>query len=117
MDTARGSNPQVYAAHPRAWGFDPSRLADFLADRHPGSVAKSTARATGAPVKTVERWMQGQAPGLVWFMALVGAYGPELVDACCERPPAWISTAALEQRRERVLRHKAQLEDELRAMS
>jgi len=62
--------------------------------------AAAVAAAIGAPERTVEAWLGGEAsPSLGWALALVGAYGPAALAAMFETPPGWLDDAARAARR------------------
>lgn len=95
-----GKNPHVRAKRPAQMRVDIGALADFLRRRHPAHTVACVEAETGVPMRTVERWLAAvpSEPRLSHFMALLGAYGPELIAACASNEPAWLAIAVREER-------------------
>lgn len=80
--------------------YSPQSLAAWLRRVEPAKTAAAVAAAIGAPERTVEAWLGGEAsPSLGWALALVGAYGPAALAAMFETPPGWLDDAARAARR------------------
>ncbi|GLK69208.1 hypothetical protein GCM10008179_28460 [Hansschlegelia plantiphila] len=92
----------------RGVSCDPERVVAFLRSRHPTKMPEAVEADTGIAAATVRKW-PASAPSFAAFLRLVGAYGPELLCACMEAPPAWLDDAARRERRARVTAQIADL--------
>lgn len=73
-----------------------ARLAAFLRRAHPVKTAEAVAAACGATPDAARKWLSGQAsPGFGPLTRLIGAYGPALLAALYEVPPAWLDETRL----------------------
>jgi len=100
------------------WGNAPTsvaeRLVAFLRERHPVKTIDCIAAETGIARTTVAKWFErGGGPSAGAFLALVGAYGPDIICAVMHSPPDWLVAAKREARREALAREIAALEQEL----
>lgn len=94
------------------------RLCAFLRGRHPVKTAEHVAAETDLSVATVASLLErGSAPSALTLLALVGAYGAEVLCAAMERPPAWLSAAARQAERERVEAQIASLRAKLEGVT
>ena len=76
-------------------------LARFLRARHPIKTAANVEAETGIPSDSVRKWLNGQAqPNGAAVIAMVCAYGPELLHATVRGAPDWLSATV----RERAMR-------------
>ncbi len=81
---------------------------------YPVKTADNVAADTGISANTVSKWLdRGSAPTSWAFLRLLSAYGPDLVCAVMDSPPAWLDRAAKEQRRERLEAQIAALQSQL----
>ncbi len=96
--------------------ISPDGLATLLRRLEPEQTAVSVAAAAGLPVRTVENLIGSNPslPGLRTLLALVDAYGPEVLAALYVQPPAWMDAAAraairsdFEREREAARRRRA----------
>lgn len=70
-------------------------LADFLRRRHPAKTAACVASETGLPPDSVKKWLSGEVqPNGRAVMALICAYGPELISSSVKDAPSWCDTEA-----------------------
>ena len=96
---------------PKLVKFNPEILAAFLRRIHPAKTADCVAADSGVAVETVRGWLKGAAkPGCKHLLALIGAYGPELLVAMYPNAPRWLQAA------QRAERQRA-TEDELAALT
>ncbi len=84
-------------------GNDTQNWGALLRRLHPVKTAEAVAAEIGAPVRSVENWMAGTAaPSLRWFLALVAAYGPEVLVHAFPAAPRWLSAAARAEEAQRL---------------
>lgn len=103
---------------PQVWGIQSPKLGEFWRGRYPQKTAVEVAAALGAPVRTVENWLDGaSAMSLRWFLQGVGVWGPDFLAACFEAPPAWLDAAARAAQRERLESEIALMQARLDASS
>ena len=80
--------------------FDPKSVAFYLRRKHPHKTAEHVAAAIDVPVETARQWLRGAStPNVVATLALVGAYGPELLAAALPSLPAWAARSLIAERR------------------
>lgn len=92
MRKSGGNSPKLGGIHPQTWGR-------VLRLRHPAKTADCVAAATGVPVRTVEKWLDGtSSPSASAFLRLILAYGPGLLADITPAAPSWLSAAARTER-------------------
>ncbi len=91
----------------------PERVVAFLTSLYPTKMPEAVEADTGIPAATVRKW-PGSAPSFTAFVRLVMAYGPELLCACTDQPPAWLDEAARVARNARIEAKIAALSAQLR---
>ncbi|WP_321504091.1 hypothetical protein [Breoghania sp.] len=76
--------------------LDPAALGDLLRRLRPLKTAATISAETGLSLRTVENLIGSNPslPGLRTLLALVDAYGPEVLAALYVQPPAWMDAAA-----------------------
>lgn len=93
------------AKHRHFCGFDPTHLADFFRRRHPAKTAMHVAAALGAPERTVERWLAGEAtPRADFLVRIFAVYGAAGAAACFPAglAPRWLDVTARQEFRAQV---------------
>lgn len=81
---------------------------------HPVKTAEAVAADIGAPVRSVENWMAGAAaPSLRWFVALVSAYGPEVLAHVFPERLGWLQAARRADRQAALAADLAALQVEI----
>ena len=112
MDTSAKKHPHSCAkgsAHVRI-----KALASYLHRLHPAQTAYEVSARTGISPRTVERWLElGACPSLPHFMALVRAYGPDLLAATLPDQPDWLLVARKAETRARLNAERARIDEEL----
>lgn len=95
-------------------GISPPMLGDMLRRAEPAKTASSVAARIGAPVRTVEKWIEGACePSAPWLARLVVAYGPGLIEVyLAGERPGWLARAALDHSHEVYLARRAALDAE-----
>lgn len=91
------------------------RLCEFLRRRHPHKTAEAVEAATRRAVSaaTVRKWFErASSPGFAGFVALMRAYGAELLVAVIGDAPESLLEAAIVERRARYLQQLEALETE-----
>ena len=76
------------------------------------------AAAIGYPVETVRPWLRGAArPNGAAMLALIGAYGLELLAAALPNAPAWVRRALVAERRAAAIDEIRRLGERLEALN
>lgn len=113
MHTASGASMRKSAGKTAKFGeIDHQKWCSFLRGLHPQRTAACVAADLGAPVRTVENWLAGNArPNLFWFARALSAYGPEMLEASMIDPPGWLVEARRRAQRAQLERQLAELDD------
>jgi hypothetical protein len=94
----------------RSGGTDHQNWGALFRRLHPVKTAEHVAAAIGAPVRSVENWMAGAAsPSLRWFVALVSAYGPDVLAHVFPGHLTWLSAARRTERQAALEAQSARL--------
>lgn len=87
MDKSAGKSAKFGGKQRQSWG------ALFRA-RYPAKTAEYVAAEIGAPVRTVQNWMEGAAePSLKWFARLATAYGLDALAVILPEHLGWLAAA------------------------
>lgn len=107
MHRTRENDPQVWGLREADWG----RLLRAI---RPAKTAQNVAADIGAPVRSVENWIEGvSAPSLKWFAAMAAAYGPEVLAAVLPDHLGWLGAARRAARQAGLERRQAALGAEM----
>ena len=95
--------------------IDIEGLGRFLRAQHPEKTAANVEAETGIPHDTVRKWLNGQAqPNGAAVIAMVCAYGPELLHATVKGAPEWLNATvrerAMRELETRIAEQQARLE-------
>jgi hypothetical protein len=107
---------QTVGKFSRGVARDPERIVAFLNQLYPVKMAEAVEADTGIAAATVRKWPLS-APSYAAFVRLICAYGPELLCACMEAPPAWLTQAGRDAHRARIERQIADLSRQLEGAS
>lgn len=102
---------QVRSAGRKAWSdrIDLNGLARVLRARHPEKTAVHVAAETGLPHDSVRKWLSGESvPGGKALLALICAYGPDLMHAMIRGAPEWLDAAARDEQHRTLEREIAE---------
>jgi hypothetical protein len=81
---------------------------------YPSATAANVAADIGAPIRTVENWLNGPSvPSLRWLGRIISVYGPEFLAEVMVNPPEWLIAAKRAALRERLEREIQELEQEI----
>ncbi|WP_420415094.1 hypothetical protein [Roseibium sp.] len=115
MTISCGNDTHILRNGPQELRVHVERIASFLRRKHPANTAAEVACRIPVPVRTVERWFSGSpsVPSSEAILWLIWVYGPEFLTVLMPETPDWLSKAARNAKREKLLSEIEELEQQL----
>ena len=101
----------------RIGGIDHQRCVAVWRRMYPQGTAACVAGDIGAPVRTVENWLNGVSqPNGMWLGMIIAVYGPEFLKDVMRDPPEWLVAAARREQRAALEREQREVAERLAAL-
>lgn len=115
MTLSCGTDTHLLRKSPRPLAVDMPRMACFFRSKYPTGTAAAVAADLGTSTRTAEGWLGSNpsTPRATHLVMGILTYGPEFLAILLPEPLDWVSEAARNAQRAKVLQEIADLERQL----